>query len=204
MSIRESDIAERVAEWMDRFAVPSHLSDKPQAAQKEAEAILRIVLKYAPRHDYVPFLNRVFDQIDYQKKSRVWPTPHELGAVCANVTKDMPKNGQTASSVNVDFSSEAVMGRRMERGEAVGEDWLYGRLAVELIVNGLVTEPVMRSYRSSAFLARKEIYGEEAALQWETEAKARHEIAKQLHRERNEPRRKYETDFTVNRVQAVG
>jgi hypothetical protein len=201
MTNRDDDIAERVAEWLDRFAVPTHLADKPDAAQKEADAILRMFRKYAPAYEWGFFLNRVFDAIDGIKKSRYWPTPHDVGACCVNIAKETPK-GNRRADVEMDMSPEAIVGRRMERGEAVGEGWLYGRDAVSLIVRGLVDEKTMTAYRSGAFLARREIYGEEAALEWEREAKARHEVAKALHRERNEPRRKYDTGFAVNRMAA--
>jgi hypothetical protein len=86
-----------------------------------------------------------------------------------------------------DTRPEAIVGRRMTRGEPVGEGWLWGRLACELIAGRHVTREVMDRYRSGAFLARRAAYGEEAALEWEREAKDNHEIAKAVFRERNQP-----------------
>lgn len=77
-----------------------------------------------------------------------------------------------------------ITGNRMAAGEAVGEGYLYGADAVELIARKLVDRPVMTKYRSAAFFRRKDIYGEEAALRWEAEAKERHESAKRAHKER--------------------
>lgn len=193
MTIRDQDISERVTEWLDRFAVPMHFRDKPEAAQKEAEAILRMFLRYAPKMDYPAFINRVFDRIDYQKKDRFWPTPHDVGAACVNVSKESPKQEATA---DLDMSPEAIMGRRMSRGESVGEDWLWGRLAVDLIAKGMVDQATMEAYRKAAFFARRDVQGEEAALAWEADAKERHDAARALYRERNEPRRKWNTSFT--------
>jgi hypothetical protein len=201
MGYRETDISARVNEWLDRFAVPAHLKDKPDAAQKEAEAILRMFLRYAPREDFVPFLNRVFDQIDYQKKTRYWPTPQEVGSVCVNINKESPKGPKDVDAV--DMSSEAIMGRRMAKGEAVGEDWLYGRCAVDLIAGGHVSKEVMTAYRSAAFFARKDVYGEEAALEWEAAAKERHEAAREIHRQRNAPKGNYDTSATMKRMEMV-
>lgn len=81
-----------------------------------------------------------------------------------------------------------VTGNRMSAGEPVGEGWLYGRQAVELIAGGYVTAETMRRYRSGAFLARRGIYGEADAKAWEQDALARHEAAKDMWRGRKVPK----------------
>jgi len=59
---------------------------------------------------------------------------------------------------------EQIIGERMTAGEAVGEGWLYGSLAVGLIAARLVDQDTMTRYRSAAFHARRMIYGVEKAL----------------------------------------
>jgi hypothetical protein len=183
MDFRKAEISQRLNEWLDRLAVPFHLRDKPEAAQKEAEALLRMVLKYAPKTDYVAFVNRICDLLDARLKERKWPSPHDMGAACVNVAKDTARG--SACDEWVDTSPEAITGRRMARGEPVGEGWLWGRAAVDLIAGQHVTREVMDRYRSGAFLARRKAYGEDAALAWEADAKARHDAAKVAHRDRN-------------------
>lgn len=77
-----------------------------------------------------------------------------------------------------------ITGNRMAAGEPVGEGYLYGADAVELIARGLVDEPTMRRYRSAAFFHRKDIYGHDAAVAWEDAAKQRHDDARAVHRAR--------------------
>lgn len=71
-----------------------------------------------------------------------------------------------------------ITGSRMAAGEAVGEGYLYGHDAVELWARGLVDVDTMKKYRSAAFFKRKDLYGHDAAIAWETAAKQRHEDAK--------------------------
>ena len=47
----------------------------------------------------------------------------------------------------------------------------------------MITKAQMDAYRSGAFLQRREAYGEAAAIQWEAEAKQRHEDAREIHRQ---------------------
>lgn len=180
MSLRDIDIAKRLGEWLQRYAVPMHLRDKPQAAQAEAESLARILCKMAPRDDYAPFLNRVFDGLDFQLKHRIWPTSAEIGAVCANLRRAPKADVGDAPATD----PLEIVARRMARGEPVGEGYLYGRAACDLIATRQVSEETMQAYRSGAFLYRRETYGEAAALEWETEAKARHADAREAHKDR--------------------
>ena len=56
MSIREAEIAKCLSRWLDRYAVPVHLRDKPEACQAEAESFARILCKFAPVMDYLTFV----------------------------------------------------------------------------------------------------------------------------------------------------
>lgn len=185
MNLRQADIAQNLTRWLDRYSCPQHLREKPEAAQAEVEKIAGVLVKMAPQQDYQPFLNRVFDTLDYQMKTRAWPTVGEVGAVCSNIRKEAPQLAGPASEAT---SPLDIIAAKMERGEPVGEGWLYGRDAVELIRAGKVTREVMETYRSGAFLARRKVYGEDAALAWELHSKARHEAAKVVARGENGPR----------------
>ena len=82
-----------------------------------------------------------------------------------------------------------ITAKRMQDGKPVGEGWLYGVNACELIATGLITEAVMRSYRSGAFLSHKSVYGEAAALTWEAERKAHHDVVRYGFRDEKTERR---------------
>lgn len=77
-----------------------------------------------------------------------------------------------------------ITGSRMAANEPVGEGYLYGSDAVELIARGLVDETTMRRYRSAAYFHRKDIYGHDAAVAWEEAAKQRHDEARKVRREK--------------------
>lgn len=186
MNYRQSEISTLLSEWLDRYAAPIHLRDKPKAAQEEVEALLRALLKFAPQVDYQPFCRAVFDQLDFQMKTRAWPTVGEMGAVCSNIRKESPRPRDLTPQR--DTSVPAIIGRRMAAGEAVGESYLYGSNACALIAGGHVDEETMRRYRKGAFMARSEVYGHEKAVEWEREQIQRHEEARRSFRDRERSR----------------
>jgi hypothetical protein len=178
MNFRTTEISQMLLRWLDRYSPPASMKDKPQAMQDEAEALLRVLLKFAPGSDYVGWVNGALDSLEYQMKTRAWPTKGEMGAVCANLRKD-----KTIAADPVVFDTYTIMAAKMKAGEPVGEGYLYGREACEIIKRRLVSEDTMKAYRSGAFMARRHASGEAAALQWETQAKHDHEMAKAMMRD---------------------
>jgi hypothetical protein len=73
-----------------------------------------------------------------------------------------------------------IAAKRIANGEAVGDEWIYGRRALELIEGGLVTEGQLRAYRSALFFRMRDMWGEDAAKKAEAELIQRHEGAKDL------------------------
>lgn len=179
-SLHKAEISGILLRWLERYSPPTAIKENARAQQDEAEALLAVLLKFAPHTEPGPWVFRALDSMDYRMKTRAWPTKGELAEVCADLRKKLPAAmpGET-----LDTRPEAITARRMEKGEAVGESWLYGRQACELIASGLITKSQMDAYRSGAFLQRREAYGEAAALQWEAEAKQRHEDAREIHRQ---------------------
>lgn len=186
-AIRTAEISGIFTRWLERYSPPAQIRENERAQQDEAQALLGVLLRFAPQAGYADFVARVIDRIEFQMKTRAWPTKGELGAVCSQVRKDAPQ--PTDITGGPDMAPASINARRMQRGEPVGEGWLWGTNACDLIATGLVDEATMTRYRSGAFLARKDLYGEAAALAWEAEAKARHGSARAARRQReSEPR----------------
>ncbi|NBT33510.1 MAG: hypothetical protein EBT13_16865, partial [Rhodobacteraceae bacterium] len=165
------------------------------------DALLSVLLKFAPKSEAGPWVRNALDKLEYQMKTRAWPTKGELGAVCSNLRKEAPRIDGDATGP--DMTPEAINGRRMMKGEPVGESWLYGVLACELIAGRHVDEATMTAYRSGAFFARREMYGDEAAKAWEADAKARHEAAKASFRDKTLPSHRRRPSVNVNRMEAA-
>lgn len=183
---RQDDIYGMFTRWLERYSPPLSMKDNERAQKDEVTALVSVIMKFAPPAGYAEFVASVLDQIEYQMKTRAWPTKGELGSVCSNLRK------QQSASVQQDQGEERteveIIGAKMARGEPVGEGWVYGAGACALIAARMVDEPTMRKYRSGAFLARRQMYGEDAALQWEAERKAAHDAAREAHRQRDAER----------------
>ncbi len=179
MNPREEYLNQYFNEWLDRFSPPRAIQNNPKAMQDDANAMMQTVLRHAPGKDYAVWLDDVLRNLAENMTTRSWPAPGELAKACK--AKASPSDRPKAEDWKVD-EYEAVS-KRMRAGEAVGEGYLYGRQAVELIKRGLVDKDTMMKYRSAAYFHRKDTHGQASATAWEDEAKERHEAAKLMLRD---------------------
>ena len=200
MSIRTDTIQNMLERWLDRYSPPRAMAENPQAQTDEIEALLRVLLKYAPGADYEGWVNSALDRCAYQMKTRAWPTMGELGAVCADMKKQ--GFGVAPGQVPAPKDDAEIIAARMSRGEGVGEGWIYGVAACELAQRGLVDRDTMTRYRSAAYFQRREVYGEAAAREWEAEAIKRHEAGKKIWKSRDEARKARVVQFPPMRANA--
>lgn len=179
---RENFLKEKLEGYLARRAAPRNL---PQRAQVEEMAALdRCLGRYAPKEGYEDWWPRFEDRLDEDAKTRAWPTSNEIKASATAIATP----ARTGKSADEELQPLKVAAGRMERGEHVGDGYLYGRMAVDLIAAGLVDEETMSRYRSGLFGMLKSTYGEAKALEMEAALKARHESARESHRQQPEPR----------------
>lgn len=67
-----------------------------------------------------------------------------------------------------------IHARRIRESQPIPEGMMYGVNALTLMRQEGISEAELRPYRSSAYFARKSLYGEEAARKWEDERKDHH------------------------------
>lgn len=82
MTARTDELSERFTEWLDRYSPPRHMATNPKAMQAEADALLGILARYAPREGYAAWVVEILDRLSSGMKTRAWPTVGEMTEVC--------------------------------------------------------------------------------------------------------------------------
>lgn len=187
MNLHEADLKASLVRFLGRKQMPRRFEGKAGPMDDEIAALAGVLARNAPRGaDRLAAWWPHFESRLGEICGSMWPTEKEIKDAAKQASQEAPTQG-SASGDDLDLSPVAVTARRMQRNDPVGDEWLWGRRAVELATSGLIDRETVQRYRSGAFLARKALYGEEAALAWETEAKDRHEAAKAVWRGRNDP-----------------
>lgn len=197
MSLHEADMKSRLTRLLNRKSAPRLLDNNANAQADEITALLGVLTRYAPRgaDDLAKWWYQ-FEPAISESCGRMWPDEKQIASVAKAVNTNMRGVNPTAPGPReASFNPVDRAAERMNVGEPVGEGWLYGRAACELIASGLVYQDTMRRYRSAAYFSRKAMYGEGPAKQWEDEAKEAHEHGRALWKSRHD--REYRGDVGV-------
>lgn len=171
MDYRREFLRTKLAGYLKRRTMPRGFDGKPEMQKAEVDALLAALSRFAPRSNYEDWWPIFEGKLGEDAKTRAWPTEGEIKSACLAI--------RPTASVRIaepgDFDPVQINANRMNRGEAVGDYWIWGRGAVEL--RHLVTEETLSAYRSGLFFKMKDVWGEEKAKSKEQEFKARHAAA---------------------------
>jgi hypothetical protein len=173
--MRDAILKQKFRTFLDRRATPVHLRDKPEAMKAEIEALLHRLLSLAPRSGYEDWFNLFAEALDDSSQHRTWPSVNEVRGAARLVQKNWRVvDGQSGNVV--DMTPAAINLRRLRRGDALGSEWIYGKLAVELLNLG-ATEAELDAFRSALFFNMREVWGEEKAREVERDLRENHDAA---------------------------
>lgn len=174
---RNEWLTQSLSRYLDRRSMPQGFKDKPQAQRDEMAALARALIKLAPLTGYQDWCADFIDRLAMDAQTRAWPTQGEMQAAAKALRKSaiQPFNSEGAAKID----PLKVAADRIRNGDAVGDEYLFGRCCVEMQDQEGITDAQLAPYRSALFFADKAIVDESVALEREARRKAWHEVARQ-------------------------
>lgn len=153
---------------------PEHLTDETalQRLRATAEAINKRLPASFNRDGLEAACADIEQAVTEAHRGREWPDV-SLFAKCA---EDRGAQEAQARPVAHVFDPVQINLARLRRGDALGDEWLFGRCAVELLKAG-ATEEDLDAYRSGLFFNFKGVWGVEEARRVEINLRRRHDDA---------------------------
>lgn len=173
MNMHDADILGRLKRFLERRTMPKSLDGKPQAMADELAAMTRIISRSANKSDFGAWWNRFEADLGERNTTRSWPSEGEVSASCKAVSNYAGNRIAEQGS----FDPCTITAKRIAANEAIGDEWIYGRRALELVEKGLATEGDLRPYRSALFFRMKDQWGADVAREREAELIRRHDDA---------------------------
>ena len=154
---RITQITHILAQILGTYEPPKHLRDSTEAQRAEIHLIAKMVNKTFPNDtnsDHIAGIMETAEiRLKQRHKTRSWPT----GAAIADAVKgsfSSPKGVTTSVSLD----PFVINANRIKNKEAVGDTWIEGVCADELIEKGLVTSQDLAPYRKKiAWLREKKL-----------------------------------------------
>lgn len=176
------DRKNRIGSWLKdvvlpRYNRPDHLGDAEARAEVgDMVDDLNKSIPIMPTADFDDFLVSTFFRLRRSYTGRAWPPIGVFVKAVSAAAKDSPT---TAMGRPAEYNPDdyAIMAARMQTGEAVGQDYLYGPKAKELMARGLVTAEVMGAYRAAVWVRLRYTYGHEEGKRHESRLLAEHDAS---------------------------
>lgn len=170
---RTALITSIITDFLRQYQRPTHLDD--EGCLREIAAIAEEVNALIPtsltREGFRDRIERALKQVRRTYTMRAWPMPaHFIKAMDATVERSKAVQADTSTGK----TPMQIAADRINAGEAVGDTWLFGRSAVELLRSGLVTTAQIKAYRSAMYFAAKDLGGEAHAGAIEANLLQRH------------------------------
>lgn len=175
-------IASELNEFLRRFKRPDHL-DNDQAMLEIKATCVAINKRMPSGIDKIAVLDRLgdaFQDVCEIFRGTGWPKTAVFVTSMENMARRKTNVVPIKNNSDDVFSPAAINAARMNAGQSVGDDWLYGRFCHELMETGDVTDDLLRKYRSALYFDAKAAVGEDKARQQEADWVKRHETAGQV------------------------
>lgn len=176
-------ITAKLNDFLRRYKRPDHLdqSEALNELREMAEELNGLMPASFSPEDLAARIDAALRHIRQTYKGRAWPTVSHMVDAMDRVAKLSGAPAiQGADAPKWAMDSMATAARRMNAGEPVGDEWLYGRNAVRLTRSGLVPSDTMRQYRSALYFAAKDATGHDIAVRMEESWRKRHAEAERL------------------------
>lgn len=205
MNLHEADLTHRLNDFLARRQPPRAFSANEKAQTEQFTAYLKALKKYAPNGDGLhDWWGRFLDELGQSSETWAWPSEREVWNAAKAASG--PSRGQsTAGAWKAD--PVAINLARLEAGEPMGDYWLWGRGALQLVAAG-ADRHALRERRISAAQTMAEVYDADTVRAKLAELKAKHIAAEnELHdtqrRHREMPEYAHRRAFTRAQLEAL-
>ena len=174
MNLHAADVNRRLTDFLDRRQAPRSFAANEAAKADQISAYLGILTRAAPPAPALDeWWGRFLEALSDLSETWAWPSEKEIRNACKAISgsarRDQPGDAWRPDSVAINLA-------RLNSGEPIGEDWLWGRQALQLVAAG-ADRHVMRERRIAAAEAMAAIYGPDETRARLAVLKARHEAA---------------------------
>lgn len=168
-----------VTDFLRQYQRPSHLDN--DAALREisaiAEEVNALALTSLSPEEFKARIIEACRHIRQTYTQRAWPMPAHFIKAMEAVTAKASKNAVPDANVTSFGSAIQIAAKRIVEGEPVGESWLYGKMALQLLSEGLVSQADIDRYRKGLRQSAEKVYSADQVANMVARLERRHSDA---------------------------
>jgi len=153
---RNTFLRDKLSNFLQRLNPPKAMQSNAEAQKEEITDLYSRIIKLAPSREYTEWWKDFTEHLLSNAIARTWPTIRELKEAAKAIAPKRPEFiDETKHSWKLDEAS--INAKRINAMEPVGEYWITGKGAQELVRRGMVTSEQLEPYKYYLSYAKRSV-----------------------------------------------
>jgi len=144
---RNDELRNNTMKLLARLNAPRAVQGNTDAMKTEAQFLVDRVIKLAPSRQYTDWFVDFEEALLTNLESRTWPTAKEISKAAKDIAPKRPEIRDDTQPKGYEPNELKINAKRIQNKEEVGENYIYGAMADQMVRTGLVTQEQLQPYR---------------------------------------------------------
>lgn len=144
--MRNNELKEKMLNLLGRLNAPRAVQGNSESMKSEAEFLCDKIIKLAPTKGYIDWFKDFEESLLSNLETRTWPTAKEISRAAKEIA---PKRQEFLELPPEKYQPNElkINAKRIQKGEPVGESYVMGALAEQMVRAGLVEPSQLEPYK---------------------------------------------------------
>lgn len=144
--MRNNELKEKTLKMLGRLNAPRAVQNNDENMKSEAEFLCNQIIKLAPSKNYNEWFKDFEQNLLSNLETRTWPTAKEISKSAKAIAPKRPEFRELQPE-KYQPNELKINADRINNGEQVGESYITGTLAEQMVRVGLVQESQLQPYK---------------------------------------------------------
>tara|TARA_B100001939_G_C16941311_1_gene618412 strand:+ start:2380 stop:2847 length:468 start_codon:yes stop_codon:yes gene_type:complete len=146
MGHRQEELKVHTLKLLGRLNAPRAVQNNDENMKSEAEFLCNQIVKLAPSKNYNEWFDDFEQNLLSNLETRTWPTAKEISKSAKAIAPKRPEFRELQPE-KYEPNELKINADRINNGEQVGESYIIGTLAEQMVRVGLVQEAQLQPYK---------------------------------------------------------
>lgn len=144
--MRNEELKEKTLKMLGRLNAPRAVQNNDENMKSEAEFLCNQIIKLAPSRNYNEWFQDFEENLLSNLETRTWPTAKEISKSAKAIAPKRPEFRELEPE-KYQPNELKINANRINNNEPVGENYVMGAMAEQMVRAGLVAEKQLEPYK---------------------------------------------------------
>ena len=144
--MRNEELKEKTLKMLGRLNAPRAVQNNDENMKSEAEFLCNQIIKLAPSKNYNEWFQDFEENLLSNLETRTWPTAKEISKSAKAIAPKRPEFRELEPE-KYQPNELKINANRINNSEPVGENYIMGAMAEQMVRAGLVAEKQLEPYK---------------------------------------------------------